>query len=220
MQSCMCFACMQLEGIFSWCNRWTSYDKLQSASVASQPWACMQPHMQGAGCDRRLTWEQRCEALSSARAAERAAEQRLGRRHAAPQSSRRRPARTQFQHPGRSANPWAALPARLARPSAQPGSVIWDQPRPGPSSPRPTRGPCPAPGRPPAAPHLADRPAMKPLPPLPQLGGGDEDGYGDLLEGELLEGFEGNMSVHEKLVDADFFNGFPDDFDEDDMALP
>lgn len=61
---------------------------------------------------------------------------------------------------------------------------------------------------------------MKPLPPLPQLGGGDEDGYGDLLEGELLEGFEGNMSVHEKLVDADFFNGFPDDFDEDDMALP
>ena len=62
---------------------------------------------------------------------------------------------------------------------------------------------------------------MKPLPPLPQLGAGaaDDDAYGE-LEGELLEGFEGNMSVHEKLADADFFNRFDDDFDEDDMALP
>jgi hypothetical protein len=62
---------------------------------------------------------------------------------------------------------------------------------------------------------------MKPLPALPQLGSADDDGgaYGDLDERELLEGFEGT-SVHEKLVDADFFNRFEDDFDEDDMALP
>jgi hypothetical protein len=59
---------------------------------------------------------------------------------------------------------------------------------------------------------------MKPLPTLP-LGAVDDSGYGDLDERELLEGFEGT-SVHEKLVDADFFNRFEDDFDEDDMALP
>ena len=62
---------------------------------------------------------------------------------------------------------------------------------------------------------------MKPLPPLPQLGGGSDDGgaYGDVDEHELLEGFEGT-SVQEKLADADFFNRFEDDFDESDMELP
>jgi hypothetical protein len=38
-------------------------------------------------------------------------------------------------------------------------------------------------------------------------------------ERELLEGLEGT-TVQEKHVDADFFNSFEDDFDEDDMALP
>lgn len=38
-------------------------------------------------------------------------------------------------------------------------------------------------------------------------------------EKELSEGLEGT-SVQEKLVDADFYNAFEDDFDEDDMALP
>lgn len=38
-------------------------------------------------------------------------------------------------------------------------------------------------------------------------------------ERELLEGMEGT-SVQEKMVDADFYNRFEDDFDEDDMALP
>jgi hypothetical protein len=41
----------------------------------------------------------------------------------------------------------------------------------------------------------------------------------DESERDLLEGIEGT-SVQEKLVDADFFNRFEDDFDEDDMALP
>jgi hypothetical protein len=61
---------------------------------------------------------------------------------------------------------------------------------------------------------------MKPLPVLPQVGSADDDGaFGEADERELLEGFEGT-SVHEKLVDADFFNRFEDDFDEEDMALP
>jgi len=38
-------------------------------------------------------------------------------------------------------------------------------------------------------------------------------------ERELLEGLEGT-TVQEKLVDAEFFNRFEDDFDEDDMSLP
>lgn len=60
---------------------------------------------------------------------------------------------------------------------------------------------------------------MKPLPVLPQIGSADDDGaaFGDVDERELLEGFEGT-SVHEKLADADFFNRFNDDFDEDDMG--
>jgi len=58
---------------------------------------------------------------------------------------------------------------------------------------------------------------MKPLPVLPL--GAEDDGAYDAEERELLESFEGS-SVHEKLVDADFFNRFEDDFDEDDMALP
>jgi hypothetical protein len=62
---------------------------------------------------------------------------------------------------------------------------------------------------------------MKPVPLPSQLGGSaDEDGgYGDPAERELLEDLEGT-SVHEKLADADFFNRFDDDFDEDDMELP
>ena len=38
-------------------------------------------------------------------------------------------------------------------------------------------------------------------------------------ERELLEGMDG-ATVQEKMVDAEFFNRFEDDFDEDYMALP
>lgn len=54
---------------------------------------------------------------------------------------------------------------------------------------------------------------MKPLPAATDYMMFDE---GDR---ELLEGMDG-ATVQEKMVDADFFNRFEDDFDEDDMTLP
>lgn len=46
----------------------------------------------------------------------------------------------------------------------------------------------------------------------------DDDAAVDVMDGP--GGPPHQSQAHEKLLDADFFNAFPDDFDVDDMNLP
>lgn len=48
--------------------------------------------------------------------------------------------------------------------------------------------------------------------------GGFEDYDSSAMDGGMFDG-PGGAPQQEKLLDADFFNAFPDDFDESDMAL-
>lgn len=61
---------------------------------------------------------------------------------------------------------------------------------------------------------------MKPAPKNPSE---DQDSLLSFVENDgdrdVMEGLEGPGNT-EKLLDADFFNKFDDDFDEDDMAIP
>ncbi|KXZ51507.1 hypothetical protein GPECTOR_12g470 [Gonium pectorale] len=46
----------------------------------------------------------------------------------------------------------------------------------------------------------------------------DDDSVADFDDADAV--FEGPGPYQEKLLDADFFNQFPDDFDESDMEMP